>query len=296
LFGDYDTYVIADTKHGLLTSLIAVLFGKVLGVTIVFWSGWLSTEFSTSIEKEDIVQRIATRIYRLGRDSFHRLLYPMADAFVSYSSLTTEYLIEHGADMDSIVEGGQVMPAENLPSPSVESEGENIVLSLGYLQRRKGIHILLDAWKQVEADDWTLIIAGSGSYEDQLRSRAEGDDTVKFVGHIQGTGKADLYNSARIFVLPTLHDPWGLVINEAVYYDTPVITTHAAGSSDFVETSGIGIVINENDPKALADALKTMVKDEEQRSEYHRKASASSGLTQVSEAVHTILTAIKHAK
>jgi len=296
LRGEYDTYVIGDTKHGLLTTLVAVLFGKLAGVNVVLWSGWLSTEFSTGVEGKGPIQGPATRAYRLIQDSIQRLLYPLADGFVSYSSLTTEYSVKRGADPDSVVEGGQVMPTKNLPSPSNDSEEENVVLSLGYLQRRKGVHILLDAWERVDADDWKLVIAGSGSYEDRLRSCAEGDDTVSFVGHVQGTDKADLYHSARVFVLPTLHDPWGLVVNEAVYYDTPVISTRVAGASDFVEDSECGMVIREDDPEALADALDKMVNDEEKWSEYRRKASSSSDLTEVTEAVDTILTAVKRAK
>ena len=296
LRGEYNTYIIGDTKHGLLTTLVAVLFGKLTGMNVVLWCGWLSTEFSTGVEGKGPVRGPATRAYRLVRDSIQRLLYPLADGFVSYSSLTTEYLVKRGADPDSVVEGGQVMPSENLPSPSDGLQEENVVLSLGYLQRRKGIHVLLDAWERVDTNDWTLVVAGSGSYEDQLRSRAEGDDTVNFVGHVQGTDKADLYHSARVFVLPTLHDPWGLVVNEAVYYDTPVITTRAAGASDFVEDSECGVVIREDDPQALVDALNVIVNDEEKRSEYRRRASDSSGLTEVTEAVDTILAAVECAK
>lgn len=296
LHGEYDTYVIGDTKHGLLTTSIAVLFGKVTGVNIVLWSGWLSTDFSTGVESKSLIRGSATKVYRQVRNSLQRFLYPLADGFLSYSSLTTQYLINRGADPDSIVEGGQVMPAENLPSPSDEVEEENIVLFLSYLQRRKGIDILLDAWERVDTGDWKLVIAGSGSYEDQIQSRAKEDDTVKFEGYVQGTDKANLYRSARIFVLPTLHDPWGLVINEAVYYDTPVITTQAAGASDFVEDSECGVVIREDDSEVLADALEMMVNDEEHRAEYRQRASSSSGLTEISEAVDTILTAVEHAK
>jgi glycosyltransferase involved in cell wall biosynthesis len=296
LHGEYDTYVIGDTKHGLLTTSIAVLFGKLTGVNILLWSGWLSTDFSTGVESKGLIRGSATKMYRQVRNSLQRFLYPLADGFLSYSSLTTQYLVDRGADPDSIVEGGQVMPVENLPSPSDEVEEENIVLFLSYLQKRKGIDILLDAWERVDTGDWKLVIAGSGPYEDQIQSHAEENDTVKFEGYTQGKDKANLYCSARIFVLPTLHDPWGLVINEAVYYDTPVITTQAAGASDFVEDSECGVVIRENDQEVLADALERMVNDEEHRAEYRQRASSSSGLTEISEAVDTILTAVEHAK
>jgi glycosyltransferase involved in cell wall biosynthesis len=297
LHGKYDTYVIGDTKHGLLTTLIAVLFGKLTGVNIVLWSGWLSTDFSTRVKAKGPIRGSATKVYRMVRDSLQKVLYPLADGFLSYSSLTTQYLVKRGADTDSIVEGGQVMPAENLPSSTDAAEPENIVLSLGYLQRRKGIDILLDAWEFVDIGDWNLVIAGSGSYEDQIRARAKEDDTVKFEGYVQGTEKANLYRSARVFVLPTLHDPWGLVINEAVYYDTPVITTQFAGASDFVEDSRCGVVVRGDDPEALADALEMMMmNDEEHRTEYRQQASSSTGLTEISESVDAILEAIERTK
>ncbi len=54
-------------------------------------------------------------------------------------------------------------------------------------------------------------------------------------------------------MLPTLHDPWGLVINEAMYYGLPVVTTDAAGASDLID--GNGFVVTAGDKEMLKERI-----------------------------------------
>jgi glycosyltransferase involved in cell wall biosynthesis len=65
-----------------------------------------------------------------------------------------------------------------------------------------------------------------------------------------------------IFVLPTFHDAWGLVVNEAIYYELPIITTQAAGASELIEEGKNGFIIFSNNIKALKITLERLIKDD----------------------------------
>lgn len=274
LRNEFDTYVVGDTKAGVVTSLLTFLYTRTLGGNLIFWSGWISTSYSGEVRKNGLLRRTATRVYRAGMEVFHQFTYPRVDGFISYSELTTQFLIEHGADPETIVEGGQVMPSENLPAPPNETDGDSqTVLFVGYLQERKGVQDLLEAWNRTETRNWTLKIAGSGPYESTLKRKVEEIDTdsIKFVGYVDGKEKAQLYQEAKVFVLPTLHDPWGLVVNEALYYGTPVVTTSAAGAADLVKAGDFGIVVEPDDTDALSEALSKLLTDASLRSHYRRQ-------------------------
>ena len=158
------------------------------------------------------------------------------------------------------------MPKDLLPKVSVkksdtEYRNNKVILSLGYLQERKGIDCLIGAFKNLGVENTALIIAGSGPDEMRLKKLAGDDKNIYFVGHVEGRRKAIYYSVADMFVLPTLNDPWGLVINEAIYYGLPIVTTTDAGASELVEKEECGLVIKSGDPELLRDAINKILND-----------------------------------
>lgn len=97
------------------------------------------------------------------------------------------------------------------------------------------------------------MIAGTGPFEEKLKKKASGDERIEFLGYISEQKKADYFDVADLFVLPTHHDPWGLVVNEAINYGTPVITTEAAGAKELLVEENI---FAPRDTETLAHKLK----------------------------------------
>jgi len=102
--------------------------------------------------------------------------------------------------------------------------------------------------------DATLKIMGIGEEEDKLKSLAIGEKNIVFLGYLEEEEKAKYYATTDIFVLPTLFDPWGLVINEAMYHGLPIITTSAAGATDLIR--GNGIIVKAGDESQLKQAIR----------------------------------------
>jgi glycosyltransferase involved in cell wall biosynthesis len=105
-------------------------------------------------------------------------------------------------------------------------------LFMSRLHRKKGLEILLDAWAQCEQrTNWTLLIAGSttdSKYLKRLELKTKVlklTDSVKFMGFADSTKKAELFEVANFFVLPSYTENFGIVIAEALTKSLPVITT-----------------------------------------------------------------------
>src|SRR5262249_35840605 len=139
-----------------------------------------------------------------------------------------EFLLGEGVKPEQIDSGIQVMPQELLPPPTILKSAspyaDNVVLlHLGYLNPTKNARSLISAMKAIDDPSLRLIIAGTGPDEAALRRMGEGDGRIIFHGWADDQQRANLMAWADLFVLPTLVDCWALVVNEALYYGTPVI-------------------------------------------------------------------------
>lgn len=99
-------------------------------------------------------------------------------------------------------------------------------LFLSRVHRKKGVQELLDAWADLAPADWDLVIAGPD--EEGMLQRAELPAGVRYVGSVDGEDKRRLMQQARLFVLPTYSENFGVVVAESLMAGVPVITTHGA--------------------------------------------------------------------
>jgi glycosyltransferase involved in cell wall biosynthesis len=197
------------------------------------------------------------KLWRGFKRTYRKILFRFSDRFVAFSGMAEEFLEKRGVPEDRIETQIQVMPEELLPEPEENSldekySGKKMILSLGYLEERKGVQDLIQAFREIQDQDYRLVIAGTGPYEEELKNPAEGDDRIEFVGYLSEQEKANYFDAADLFVLPTHHDPWGLVINEALHYGTPVVTTESAGAKELISDTDI---IEEGDTSMLKEKL-----------------------------------------
>ena len=130
-----------------------------------------------------------------------------------------------------------------------------VILYVGKLVKDKGVEDLIAAFKAVAAENEIsyLLIVGHGDYEEELKRVSAKHPRIIFTGNIEYERIHEAYFASDLFVLPTYHDAWGLVINEALACDLPVITTTAAGASlDLLNT---GFVIDPGKPQKLQRVL-----------------------------------------
>ena len=132
------------------------------------------------------------------------------------------------------------------------------LLYVGRLWRGKGLDFLLDAFERVaeRAPHAKLLLVGDGVDEARYRARARSLPGVHFGGYVQSDRLPELYATADALVFPTLGDPYGHVIQEAMASRLPVISTTSAGDvSERVRHGETGILIPPADADALASAM-----------------------------------------
>jgi glycosyltransferase involved in cell wall biosynthesis len=133
-----------------------------------------------------------------------------------------------------------------------------VFVNVGRIVASKGVAQLLDAWSTVRSEQpgARLIIVGDGEDEAELRLRTEEWPDVIWAGFRQPDQLPELYGSCDALVFPTLGDPNGLVVEEAMAAGLPIITSDAAGDiRDRVPEPGSGYVVPAGDPAALSSAM-----------------------------------------
>ena len=138
-----------------------------------------------------------------------------------------DYTIENMAEEQLKILVGGVKRILNQYYKSVfEIKNNFVILAIGQFIYRKGFDLLLKAFKEFN-DRAELIIVGGTPTEKYVEIVRELNLTnVRFESFKTKNEIGSYYLAADLFVLPTREDIWGLVINEALAYSLPVITTN----------------------------------------------------------------------
>jgi glycosyltransferase involved in cell wall biosynthesis len=287
---DFDVAVLGDNRQTALSGLLVDLIALVRRRPLILWTGITSGEASVARSSYGL-QRLFT-LYR-------RTLFRHAAAIVAYGTATRHYLAELGVSEDKVFSGTQVMPIGQLPPPAADKAalglaGKTVVLSVNYLIPRKGLDVLIKAFQRVAGPDDVLVLVGSGPEEEALRQLTDGNDRILFPGYQSGVQKTAWYAAADLFVFPTLHDPWGLVVNEAMAFGLPIIATEAAGCvPDLVQDNGL--VVPAGNTNALATAVAQLLTDEALRRKMGQRSQHIISAYTVETARDTFLQAINRA-
>jgi glycosyltransferase involved in cell wall biosynthesis len=148
------------------------------------------------------------------------------------------------------------------------------VIHVGRIDRKKNLSTLVEAFGQLRertSYDGKLVLVGEIYRKSQdltLTSAIERRGLRKqilFTGPVPDTDVAALYGAASVAVFPSLHEGFGLVALEAMACGTPLITSRAGAVAEVVGDAAI--ILESDDPDALANALVKLVKDPLRRQE-----------------------------
>lgn len=142
---------------------------------------------------------------------------------------------------------------------------------VGRLWWGKGLQYLLDAFEALQRmskREVSLLLVGDGDEEQQLRAgcASRGIRNVCFAGFIQKEEMPAYYAASDVFVFPTLGDPYGLVVDEAMACGLPVISTSAAGEIAERVNEGInGFIVPPRNSSLLAERMIYLAENEDAR-------------------------------
>ena len=145
---------------------------------------------------------------------------------------------------------------------------EKIVISVGQFIHRKGNDVLMKAAHILNDQSIGFYIIGGKPTEEYLVLKEKlGLDNLHFVDFKVKSELAKWYKAADIFVLPTREDIWGLVINEAMQFGLPVVTTdRCVAGLELVKDNENGFIVPVDDSSSLADKMHIVLSNNELRS------------------------------
>lgn len=103
---------------------------------------------------------------------------------------------------------------------------QKIVLSVGRFVYEKGFDVLLKAGANLDYDTAICLIGGKPGKDYQTIINELNLNNVYFIDYLKKEELSEYFKASDVFVLPTRGDAWGLVINEAMAYGLPIITTN----------------------------------------------------------------------
>ncbi len=224
---------------------------------------------------------------------FTQLGLPEHAIFTGYDAIDNSYFEEQAARLRSNPSG----PGIQLGLP------DRYFLSLGRMVKKKNLPCLLEAYacfadKMLQRADTVnipaLVFVGSGPEEDTLRRQCERlslnlidavgstpepnsnqPPSVYFYGFRQITENPVFYSLAEAFILPSLWEEWGLVVNEAMASGLPVIVSETAGSAaDLVHEGENGYTFAPTSSDALAICLEKIAANPTRRKAMAQKSNS----------------------
>jgi glycosyltransferase involved in cell wall biosynthesis len=140
---------------------------------------------------------------------------------------------------------------EDWRNPAPRPQETPYFLFVGRLELIKGLQTLIAMWDR--APDCDLLVAGTGSYEPELRAMAAGNPRIKFLGPLPQRDLGALYYHALACIIPSVtYETFGMTSVEAFARKTPAIARDLGGLPEVIEDSGGGFLYRTEEELATA--------------------------------------------
>jgi glycosyltransferase involved in cell wall biosynthesis len=212
----------------------------------------------------DALRRRETRLYR-----------DAAAVFTISEYLRRSFVDEFGVPADRVctVGAGPNLDLRRVPTPrTAPRTGPPTVLFVGRQFERKGGPLMLEAFRSVRASlpDARLVIVGP-------ESRPATEPGVQWMGSLDKNRPEEwarmvaAYQDADVFCLPSLFEPFGIVVLEAMFFGLPCVGTAAWAIPEMIADGETGFTVPRADATALGHRLRELLVD---RSRAHRMGLA----------------------
>lgn len=190
-----------------------------------------------------------------------------ADEIIVLSKNVQDYFRDTYGRETVFIPNGVNRP-ENRPAEQIcrelGLEKDGYLLFLGRLVPEKGVHYLIDAYKEIHTDK-KLVIAGGSSdsdgYVQDLKTRAGGDPNILFTGFVQGRTLEELYSNAYVYVLPSDVEGMPLSLLEAMSYGNCCMVSDIPECAEVVEDRAV--LFPKGNTAVLAERLQQLCAEPE---------------------------------
>ena len=194
--------------------------------------------------------------------------YKNVSVLVPATSHQYAHYLEQGiaaADMKIINHFSMIEPVSE---PKSENKDKMRIRALGRLVHKKGFHLLLDAFAKLPSKQdlqYELIIGGNGPEQQSLMAQIQTlglEDRVKLAGWVDDV--ASFLGDGDLFVLPSLDEPFGIVILEAMAMGIPIVSSKSQGPREILNEDSAWLFEN-GDSASLLEALTSACNSNQER-------------------------------
>ncbi len=216
----------------------------------------------------------------------HRWVNSRIDHFIAISEAARAGILDRGEaprEVVTVIPNGICAPDESRLTPPREIRAElgvgeaPLVVCVARLDPEKDVATLVAAMKEVTGrlPEARCVVAGDGTVRGEVE-KAIADHGVGQAVKLLGfrTDALSIINAADVFVLPSLAEPFGLVLLEAMALDIPVVATRAGGPLEIVVDQQTGLLVTPSAPGEMAAALLELLSDSGRRREMGRRGKA----------------------
>ena len=247
------------------------------------WAYWIAV-FYCKFKGKKIITGIESTEFDHKRmwfkEQIKRIFVKMCDGVFCYGTKSKEYSVKLGAHQDRVFTVFQATDNGTLEKLYIESK-KNIesirkefgfkpfnFIFVGRLSPEKNVGLLVRAFAKVKkklgkSKDWGLIIVGDGPLRTELEKLTINlniMDSVYFVGGKSWKDVIRFYAASDVLILPSVSEPWGLVVNEAMVCGLPVVVSKRAGSYyDLVKEGENGFGFDPYDQKELEKIMSKFI-------------------------------------
>lgn len=188
-----------------------------------------------------------------------------ANSFIASSTRAMENQILYGAEKEKITISPLTVNINNfLYKKSNVVKADTVkLLFVGRLVEAKGIEFLINTLSKLNREDFELNIIGEGYLLDDLNKQVQSlnlQNKVIFRGYLEGEPLFNYYKQSNVFILPSLSEPYGLVVLEAMCNSLAIICSEFVDSHPDLISEGInGLVFNPLDEKNFKKTLEYLL-------------------------------------
>ena len=192
-----------------------------------------------------------------------------ADAIIAVSGRTKQMAVDYyGIDPKKIfvVHNGIIDPTPPCLMPALQelkNSGKKIILFVGRITLQKGPDYFVRMAKAVlDHDDRAyFVVAGSGDMQPQMMKEAAAlgiSNRFLFAGFARGEELDRLYRAADVYVLPSVSEPFGITVLEAMAAGAPIIISKQSGVSEIVKNA---LLVDFWDVEAMAGQVLAVLRE-----------------------------------
>lgn len=163
-------------------------------------------------------------------------------------------------------------------------EKENIMITVGRIgTEEKNNEILLDSLNKIDLKNWKIYIIGpyteefKNKYDKFIRNNQDKKESVILIGNIEDKNLLyNYYNRAKVFLLTSRWESFGIVLSEALRFGEYIITTDVGAAKDITDNGNIGVITEIENTIPFRNEILKVIDDEINLKEKYQKSLKSS--------------------